>query len=229
MSGQILVADDDSQIRDVVRIALTQAGFTSAEAGDGQTALQMARSLTPDLIILDIGMPEMDGLAVCRELRKSSDVPVVFLTAHADEVDRIVGLELGADDYVSKPFSPRELVARVRAILKRAGSVNVAQNVLRRGVLSVDADRHLCHISDAAVTLTAREMELLVQLMNRPDHVMSRPQLVDTIYGTNIHVSDRTMDSHLRNLRSKLAQAGCVDAIETVHGVGIRMGACRGG
>ncbi len=225
----ILVADDDAQIRDVVRIALAQAGFAVAEAGDGRAALETAQSLQPDLIVLDIGMPEMDGLAVCRTLRKTSDVPVLFLTAHSDEVDRIVGLELGADDYVSKPFSPRELVARIRAILKRTQGAADAQNVMRRGVLSVDPARHLCHVNDAQVTLTAREMDLLERLIARPDHVMSRPQLVDAIYGTNIHVSDRTMDSHLRNLRGKLAAAGCPDAIDTVHGVGIRMGACRGG
>lgn len=224
----ILVADDEVQIRDVVRIALTQAGFNVAEAGDGRAALEMAQSLTPDLIVLDIGMPEMDGLTVCRELRKSSNVPVLFLTAQGDEIDRVVGLELGADDYVAKPFSPRELVARIRAILKRTAPEQAAQVVMRRGVLSIDPDRHLCHVQDATVTLTAREMELVVQLMRRPDNVMSRPQLVDAIYGTNVHVSDRTMDSHLRNLRSKLGAAGCADAIETVHGVGIRMGACRG-
>ncbi len=225
----ILVADDDTQIRDVVRIALSQAGFAVAEAADGQQALEMAQSLTPDLIVLDIGMPEMDGLAVCRELRKSSDVPVVFLTAQGDEIDRVVGLELGADDYMPKPFSPRELVARVKAILKRSHVATPTQSVLRRGMVSVDPDRHLCHVRDVAVTLTAREMDLLERLMARPDNVMSRPQLVDAIYGTNVHVSDRTMDSHLRNLRGKLSLAGCDDAIETVHGVGIRMGACRGG
>ncbi|WP_342078138.1 response regulator transcription factor [Yoonia sp. SS1-5] len=225
---QILVADDDAQIRDILRIALTRAGYTVAEAADGRTALEAAQSLCPDMIVLDIGMPEMDGLSVCRELRKSSDVPIIFLTAHADEVDRIVGLELGADDYVPKPFSPRELTARVRAVLKRSGPVKSEHVVMRRGVLSLDPDRHQCHVNDAPVTLTAREMELVAQLMRRPDHVMSRPQLVDAIYGTNIHVSDRTMDSHLRNLRAKLSAAGCGDAIETVHGVGIRMGQCRG-
>lgn len=224
----ILVADDDAQIRDIVRIGLSQAGFGVAEAGDGRMALEMAQSLRPDLLILDIGMPEMDGLDVCRTLRKTSDVPIMFLTAHADEVDRIVGLELGADDYVSKPFSPRELVARVRAILKRSQGEVAVQDVLRRGVLSVDPARHQCLVRDVTVTLTSREMDLLERLIARPDHVMSRPQLVDAIYGTNVNVSDRTMDSHLRNLRSKLAKAGCGDAIETVHGVGIRMGACRG-
>ena len=227
MSGQILIADDDAQIRDVLQIALGQAGFSVAEAGDGREALEMAETLSPDLIVLDIGMPEMDGLEVCRTLRKSSDVPILFLTAHADEVDRIVGLELGADDYVPKPFSPREVVARMRAILKRSSTTNSASDVLRRGVLRVDPERHLCHVGEDAVTLTAREMELLVRLMARPDNVMSRPQLVDAIYGTNVHVSDRTMDSHLRNLRAKLTKAGCADPIETVHGVGIRMGTCR--
>lgn len=228
MSGQILVADDDGQIRDVLRIALGQAGFAVAEAADGRAALELAESLRPDLVVLDIGMPEMDGLEVCRALRKSSDLPILFLTAQSDEVDRIVGLELGADDYVAKPFSPRELVARVKAILKRSAPVQAAAAVMRRGVVSVDPDRHLCHVNDATVPLTAREMELLARLIARPDQVMSRPQLVDAIYGTNVHVSDRTMDSHLRNLRAKLAAAGCGDAVETVHGVGIRMGACRG-
>ncbi|MEM8537814.1 MAG: response regulator transcription factor [Pseudomonadota bacterium] len=223
----ILIADDDAQIRDVLRIALGQAGYAVAETGDGQAALEQARSLQPDLIILDIGMPEMDGLAVCRALRKTCEVPILFLTARADEVDRIVGLELGADDYVSKPFSPREVVARVGAILKRSQTAPAAPPVLRRGVLSVDPARHLCHVGDAPVTLTAREMALLERLMARPDQVMARPQLVDAIYGTNVHVSDRTMDSHLRNLRAKLTAGGCSDAIETVHGVGIRMGACR--
>lgn len=225
----ILVADDDAQIRDVVCIALRQAGFGVAEAGDGREALEAAQSLRPDLIILDIGMPEMDGFDVCRTLRKTSDVPILFLTARADEIDRVVGLELGADDYVAKPFSPRELVARVRAILKRSQGEIAVQPVLRRGVVSVDAARHLCHVHDAPVALTSREMDLLERLISRPDHVLARPQLVDAIYGTNVNVSDRTMDSHLRNLRSKLAAAGCSDAIETVHGVGIRMGACRGG
>ncbi len=224
----ILVADDDAQIRDIVRIALTQAGLHVAEAGDGRAALERAENLQPDLIILDIGMPEMDGLEVCRAIRKTSDVPILFLTARADEIDRVVGLELGADDYVSKPFSPRELVARVRAILKRSNGTSAEQVVLRRGIISVDPARHLCHVNAAGVTLTSREMDLLERLIARPDNVMSRPQLVDAIYGTNVNVSDRTMDSHLRNLRRKLSDAGCADAIETVHGVGIRMGACRG-
>ena len=227
MNQHILIADDDAGIRDVLRMALEAGGFTVAAAADGQVALEMALSLSPDLVVLDIGMPEMDGLSVCRELRKESDVPILFLTAQSDEIDRIVGLEMGADDYVPKPFSPREVVARVKAILKRAVPASVPTAVLRRGILSVDPSRHTCRIGEASVVLTSREMELLVQLMRRPDNVMPRPALVDAVYGTNIHVSDRTMDSHLRNLRAKLVAAGCEDAIETIHGVGIRMGSCR--
>ena len=226
MSQHILIADDDAGIRDVLRMAFEPAGFTVSVAADGQAALEMARSLSPDLVVFDIGMPEMDGLTVCREIRKTSEMPILFLTAQSDEVDRIVGLEMGADDYVAKPFSPREVVARVRAIMKRSVPASAPSVVLRRGVLSVDPSRHACRIGEAAVVLTSREMELLVQLMRRPDNVMSRPAIVDAVYGTNIHVSDRTMDSHLRNLRAKLSQAGCAEAIETVHGVGIRMGLC---
>lgn len=228
MSKKILIADDDAQIRDILGITLRQAGFETGEVADGKAALDSFAKDAADLIVLDIGMPEMGGLDVCRTLRKSSDVPILFLTAQGDEIDRVVGLELGADDYVAKPFSPREVVARIRAILKRSeGAVQSADALAhKRGILEIDADRHLCHVRGEPVTLTAREMELLSTLIRRPDHVMPRPALVDAVYGTNIHVSDRTMDSHLRNLRAKLADAGCADAIETVHGVGVRMGPC---
>jgi two-component system OmpR family response regulator len=223
----ILIIDDDADIRDVVRIALTQAGFDTQEAGDGRLGLEAAQRLKPDLIVLDIGLPEMDGLEVCRTLRVTSDVPILFLTAQGDEIDRIVGLEMGADDYLPKPFSPRELVARVKAILRRGGAV-VDDKPLRHGIIEVDPTRHLTRVRGAAVALTAREMDLLGKLMIRPDQVHARPALVDAIYGTNVHVSDRTMDSHLRNLRAKLGAAGCDDAVETMHGIGIRMGACQG-
>lgn len=223
----ILIIDDDADIRDVVRIALSQAGFEAQEAGDGRVGLEAAQRLKPDLIVLDIGLPEMDGLEVCRTLRVGSDVPILFLTAQGDEIDRIVGLEMGADDYLPKPFSPRELVARVKAILRRGGAVAEDQP-LRHGIIEVDPKRHLTRVRGAAVALTAREMDLLVKLMTRPDQVHARPALVDAIYGTNVHVSDRTMDSHLRNLRAKLGAAGCGDAVETMHGIGIRMGACQG-
>ena len=226
--AKVLVVDDDPQIREVLRIALGPAGFEVAEAADGAAGLKEAGK-GPDLVVLDIGLPERDGLDVCRELRRTSQVPVLFLTARDDEVDRIVGLELGADDYVTKPFSPRELVARIKAILKRVGGPASPEAALSRGVLELDPERHLCRISGAEVTLTAREMEILSRLMARPDTVVSRPRLVDAVYGLGVQVSDRTLDSHLRNLRAKLADAGCADAIETLHGVGIRMGPCRNG
>lgn len=226
---QILIADDDAQIRDVLRIALTRAGYETAEVADGRAALAAVESNPPELVVLDIGMPEMDGLEVCRQIRRTTDLPILFLTAHGDEIDRVVGLEMGADDYVPKPFSPREVVARIRAILKRGAQAPSAEAAgMSRGVLMIDPDRHLCTIAGQPLPVTAREMELLSHLMTRPEHVISRPALVDAVYGTNIHVSDRTLDSHLRNLRGKLGEAGCPDAIETVHGVGIRMGPCRG-
>ncbi len=227
--ADILIIDDDPQIRDVLRIALKQAGHNVAEAGDGAEGLAKARRGKADLIVLDIGLPEMDGLELCRKLRAERDTPVLFLTARDDEIDRVLAFELGGDDYVSKPFSPRELVARIRAILKRTakGLVNGTDQPLQRGMVRLDPARHLCTISDQPVALTSREMALLAHLMARPEHVATKAQLVEAVYGGVIHVSDRTVDSHLRNLRAKLAAAGCDGAIETVHGVGIRMGPCR--
>ncbi|MFN3210118.1 MAG: response regulator transcription factor [Roseovarius sp.] len=228
--SHILIVDDDPQIRDVLRIALRKAGHDVAEAGDGAEGLAKARNGKADLIVLDIGLPEMDGLELCRRLRADHDTPVLFLTARDEEIDRVLGFELGGDDYVTKPFSPRELVARIRAILKRTAQGPASPDVPRpmaRGALHLDPARHLCRFGRATVPLTAREMSLLEHLMLRPDHVATKAQLTDAVYGPTIHVSDRTLDSHLRNLRAKLAEAGCDDAIETVHGVGIRMGACR--
>ncbi|QQA42188.1 response regulator transcription factor [Pelagovum pacificum] len=228
MSQTILIVDDDPNIRDVLSIALRQAGFTTVEAADGEAALRAVAEEGPDLVVLDIGLPEKDGLEVCRDLRRDSDVPVLFLTARSDEIDRVLGLEMGGDDYVSKPFSPRELVARVKAILKRSGGALPDHELLKRGLLEVDETRHLTRVAGQPVQLTSREMDILVKLMAKPDHVVARPRLVDSVYGLNVVVSDRTMDSHLRNLRAKLAEAGIEDAIETVHGVGVRMGPCRG-
>lgn len=228
--SRILIIDDDPQIRDVLRIALKQAGFEVAEAGDGAEGLAKARHGSADLIVLDIGLPEMDGLELCRQLRPEHDTPILFLTARDDEIDRVLGLELGGDDYVTKPFSPRELIARIRAILKRTGPAQAnGSGKVTRGALTLDAGRHLCQVAGQPVTLTSREMALLGHLMARPDHVATKAQLVDAVYGPSIHVSDRTLDSHLRNLRAKLADAGCAGAIETVHGVGVRMGPCRDG
>ncbi|NSX54870.1 response regulator transcription factor [Parasulfitobacter algicola] len=224
---QILIVDDDPQIRDLLRIALGKAGYAVRLANDGAAALREVDRQTPDLMVLDIGMPEMDGLEVCRRIRANNNIPILFLTARDDEIDRVLGFEMGADDYVTKPFSPRELVARIKAILKRTNGTPKITEAQKHGTLEIDATRHFCAVAGETVTLTATEMAILAKLMQRPDQISPRPQLTDAVYGTNIHVSDRTLDSHLRNLRRKLADAGCVDAIETVHGVGVRMGECR--
>lgn len=223
--ADILIIDDDPQIRDVLRIALKAAGHATREAGDGAEGLAKALGGKDDLIVLDIGLPEMDGIELCRCLRAEKETPVLFLTARDDEIDKILGLEIGGDDYMTKPFSPRELAARIKAILKRSSSTSQS-GAKTHGTLRVDQGRHLAEIGGHALTLTQREMAILAFLMARPDHVFSRVQISDAVYGPNIHVSDRTIDSHLRNLRAKLSKAGAPDAIETVHGVGIRMGTC---
>lgn len=234
-SQTILVVDDDPQIRDVLNLALGRAGFDIIIARDGAEGLEQATLHKPDLAVLDIGLPEMDGLELCKAIRRTSDVPILFLTARDDEVDRILGLELGGDDYVTKPFSPRELVARVRAILKRSTARKQQADVdasdpqsLVIGILSLVPESHVCKVRDSHVTLTSTELSILEKLMSRPTQVYSRPALVDAIWGPGMVVSDRTLDSHLRNLRSKLADAGCPDAVETLHGVGLRMGPCLG-
>lgn len=229
--ADILIIDDDPQIREVLRIALKQAGFATREAGDGAEGLAKALNGRDDLIILDIGLPALDGFDVCRRLRVEKETPVLFLTARDDEIDKVLGLELGGDDYMAKPFSARELVARVRAILKRSQGQGqgAANGSLKQGQLEIDPARHLCRFDGQDVSLTQREMAILGVLMSRPENVFSKPQLSDVIYGPAIYVSDRTLDSHLRNLRAKLKQAGADDAIETVHGVGIRMGLCQNG
>ena len=226
MSQSVLIVDDDPQIRDVLDVALRQAGYRTLAAADGAGGAAKATGQAVDLVILDVGLPEMDGFEVCRKIRATSEVPILFLTARNDEIDRVLGFELGGDDYVVKPFSPRELVNRVKAILKRSEGTKPPARVLRHEDLTLDIPRHRCSLGAKDIDLTATETRILAHLMERPDNVLSRPQLVDAVYGVNIHVSDRTLDSHLRNLRAKLRDAGCSGAIRTVHGVGIGMGSC---
>ncbi len=221
----ILIVDDDPRLRELLRIALERAGHAVMTAGDGQAALAAAARHDPALVVLDVGLPEMDGFEVCRRLRAKSEVPILFLTARDDEVDRIVGLELGADDYVAKPFSPRELVARVAAILRRSTGQRSAA-VLRHGGLALDVQARVATVAGAEVALTATEFRILCALMTQPGRILPRMRLVDAIWGAGSPVSDRTLDSHLRNLRAKLAEAGCADAIETRHGQGILLGPC---
>ncbi len=221
---KILVVDDDPRLRELVSITLERAGYQVVTARDGQMALTHAMREAPDLVVLDVGLPELDGLEVCRKLRARSEVPILFLTARDDEVDRILGLELGADDYVTKPFSPRELVARIKAILKRSTTRGVMA-ILRHGPVELDASGHSAKLDGAPLTLTATELSILRRLMQTPEAIVSRPQLIDAIYGAGSAIADRTLDSHLRNLRRKLGENGWASAIETVHGIGLRMGA----
>jgi two-component system OmpR family response regulator len=221
----VLIADDDPHIREVVRFALSRAQIECLEARDGAEALRTFEAARPDLLLLDVLMPEMDGLEVCRRVRAVSSVPILILSSKDDEVDKVVGLELGADDYVTKPFSPRELVARVRAALRRAAPAPPASDavVLRHGELSLDLDRHEARWGNRLVALTAVEFALLRAMLARPGRVFSRERLMLEAYGEATHVSDRTIDSHIRGIRDKFAEAGG-DPIETVRGVGYRVG-----
>jgi two-component system OmpR family response regulator len=230
MPSKILVVDDDAHIREVVQFALEKAGLEAIEAGNGQKALELFSRSKPDLVILDITMPEMDGLAVCREIRKNSDTPILFLSSRADEVDRVVGLEIGGDDYVTKPFSPRELIARVQVILKRARvKPTVAADVkeLRHGSVRLDVQGHAAYWKDKKIQLTATEFAILTAFLRHPERVLSRDQLMDAAYNNDINVSDRTIDSHIRGVRGKYAKGGCKEIIETIHGVGNKLGSCR--
>ena len=219
---KILIVDDDPRLRDLLRLALERAGHAVVTAGDGRAALAAVTREGPDLVILDVGLPEMDGFEACRRIRATSEVPILFLTARDDEIDRVLGLELGADDYVTKPFSPREVVARVRAILKRAGGGPGQRLAL--GGLVLDLEARLCRAEGVEVPLTATEFQILAQLMAAPGRLVTRPVLVAALWGARSAVSDRTLDSHLRTLRRKQAEAGCDGELETVHAQGIRAG-----
>ena len=227
MAHSILVVDDDPHIRDVVRFAFEKTGMTISIAQDGKEALARFDRNVHDLIVLDIGMPEMDGLEVCRQIRKTSDTPILFLSARDEEIDRILGLEIGGDDYVTKPFSPRELIARVNAILRRARSTPAQPPAMRHGGLALDPDARTASFKETPVALTALEFSILRTLLARPGFVFTRELILDAAYAGNIHVADRTIDSHVRNIRAKFAGAGCESAIETVHGVGFKLGRCE--
>lgn len=220
---KVLVVDDDPHIRDVVCFALRRAGFQALTASDGLAALEIAAREAPALVILDILMPELDGTDVCRRLRKRSEVPIIFLTSKDEEMDRIIGLELGADDYVIKPFSPRELVARVKTVLRRQSPV-ATENRLVRGRLVVDLEAIAASWDGTAVQLTATEFALLKAIAAQPRRVFTRGNLMTASYADARFVSDRTIDSHVRHIRAKFQSAGG-DPIETVHGVGYRLAA----
>jgi two-component system, OmpR family, response regulator len=234
---KILLVDDDAPIRDIVRFALGREGFSVIEAEDGVEGLALASSEAPDLIILDIMMPELDGAEVCRQLRRDSRIPIIFLSSRDDEIDRVLGLELGGDDYIGKPFSPRELVARVKAVLRRArppikppaepdAQAAPAGAELRHGRLRLDLEGFRAFWGESEVALTVTEFALLRTLVERPGKVFTRDNLMDGAYALNHYVSDRTVDSHIRRVRAKFQAVGGAP-VETAHGLGYKLADCR--
>lgn len=232
----VLVVDDELRIREVVEYALVREGFRVTLAVDGQAALDLAERDPPDLVVLDVMLPEIDGLEVCRILRRRSRAPILFLSARAEEVDRVVGLELGGDDYLAKPFSPRELVARVRAVLRRVDDGRVlgeekrtsgaGANISKQGTLKhqgteIDFERHEVRYGGVRVDLTPTELGVLAALIERPGVVLSRSQLVERGRSGGTAITERTIDTHVRRIRRKFSEHG-MDPILTVHGVGYK-------
>ena len=224
----ILVVEDEQRLRDLVCGYLEREGFTTLSAADGFIALDLARQHAPDLVVLDLMLPGLDGLEVCRRLRAFSDAYVIMLTAKAEEIDRIVGLEVGADDYVTKPFSPRELIARVRAMLRRPrrGAASAAANIVqpqRFGDLTIDQERHEATLLGQPIALTALEYALLTTLAAHPGRVFTRDQLLEQVWGMDYFGDDHVVDVHIANLRKKLGDDPAAPAyIETVRGAGYR-------
>jgi two-component system, OmpR family, alkaline phosphatase synthesis response regulator PhoP len=221
----ILVVDDEPKIADLARDYLEHAGFAVRVAGNGETALQVVRRDRPDLIVLDLGLPGLDGLDVTRAIRRDSNVPVIMLTARDDELDKLLGLELGADDYLTKPFSPRELVARVRAVLRRVDTVTTAgaDEVIHAGALTIDLPRMRVDLAGRAVDLTPTEFALLVALARQPGRIFTRSQLLDAVHGVAFESYERAIDTHIKNIRRKLEpDPGRPVHVLTVYGVGYR-------
>ena len=217
----ILVVDDEPRIAEIARDYLERAGFTVTTAGNGADAVAIARTKRPDLIVLDLGLPKMDGLDVTRTLRQQSNVPIIMLTARVDESDKLVGLELGADDYITKPFSPKELVARVRAVFRRIDTAPERGDVVRAGEVTLDKRRMQVTVGSQGVDLTATEFELLATLAREPGRVWTRSQLLDAVHGFSLESYERAIDGHVRNLRRKLEAADASTSyVRTVHGVG---------
>lgn len=220
---QILIIEDDKHISKLVKYNLEKAGYDCTVADDGEEALGILAKERPDLIILDIMLPKMDGFELCRAIKqdvKLKNIPIIMLTAKGEEVDRIVGLELGADDYVVKPFSPRELILRIKAILKRGKSEESPKDVIKRGTLIIDVPKHRVTVNNKEIALTPIEFKLLVTLIERNGRIQSRDQLLSDVWEHQSDVFTRTVDTHIKRLREKLGKAG--GQIETIRGLGYR-------
>jgi two-component system alkaline phosphatase synthesis response regulator PhoP len=222
MAKKILVIDDEPKIVEICRDYLKAAGYEVASAEDGLSGLAAIRRERPDLIVLDLMLPGMDGLELCRQLRRESSVPVIMLTARVDETDKLIGLELGADDYITKPFSPRELVARVRTVLRRVGGI-ASPEVLRVGDLTLDRARYVVDLPGRQETLTPTEFEILFTLASQPGRIFTRSQLLNAVHGVAFESYERAIDSHIRNLRRKLdVSENEPRYIITIYGVGYK-------
>jgi DNA-binding response OmpR family regulator len=222
---KILVVDDEKKIVEIIKAYLEKDGYQVVSAYDGKTALELARRQPPDLIILDLMLPEVSGLDVCRSLRKESEIPIVMLTARDEVTDKIVGLEMGADDYVTKPFDPKELLARVKAVLRRTEGKANQKNILRTGDLSIDTEKRQVRLNGVSVELTPSEFDLLKVMAENPGRVYSRMQLLDKIQGDAYEGYERTVDSHIKNLRKKVeVDPEHPQYVITVYGVGYKMG-----
>ncbi|HXA29949.1 MAG TPA: response regulator transcription factor [Candidatus Angelobacter sp.] len=221
----VLVVDDEPEIVRLVRDYLERAGFGVATAADGEQALRTAQRVRPDLVVLDLGLPGLDGLDVTRELRRGGQVPIIMLTARTEEADRVAGLELGADDYVAKPFSPRELVARVRAVLRRTDTARSQGDVVRAGGgLMLDVSRMEASVEGRPVELTATEFALLLHMARQPGRVFTRAQLLDAVHGVAVESYERAIDAHVKNIRRKIeADPRAPRHLQTVFGVGYRV------
>lgn len=218
MSKKILLVDDEPEILEISRDYLKASAFDVVTAGDGLQGLAAARREKPDLIVMDVMMPEMDGLELCKSIRRESNVPIIMLTARVEETDKLIGLEIGADDYITKPFSPRELVARVKVVLRRV-SGDSAADVLRAGDVSLDRTHYEVQIKKRTLQLTPTEFEIMATLMSQPGRIFSRNQLLNAAHGVAFESYERAIDSHIRNLRRKLEPD---ELIVTVHGVGYK-------
>ena len=219
----ILVVDDEPKIVKIARDYLARAGFRVLTAGDGRAVVATVRSAKPDLVVLDLALPEMDGLDVTRTLRKESEVPIIMLTARADETDRLIGLELGADDYIVKPFSPKELVARVRAVLRRWDGARAGTELVRAGELVLDIPRMVASIGDRTLTLTPTEFQLLAVMARQPGRIFTRGQLLEAVHGIAVESYERAVDSHIKNIRRKIEpDPRRPRYVLAVHGIGYK-------
>ena len=224
MSSKVLVVDDEDHIVELARLYLTREGYEVEGVGDGSQALARFGQIKPDLVVLDIMLPGADGLQICKEIRKLSQVPIIMLTARDEVTDKVVGLEVGADDYLTKPFHPQELVARAKALLRRARVEPDAPKLIRAGKLEVDLERHEVRYEQAKVQLRPKEFDLLTLLARHPGRVFQRSELLDLVWGYDFPGYTRTVDVHVQQLREKLAAAGITEpSIETVWGVGYRL------